>query len=152
MVARKVTIYRAGVEAFGSRPNAQQEKLLKAIAAMVAEATKKPSAKKKPTEGPKLAVTPKELYEACLERVPHIIACEPYDKGWFGRLGKKLQQTNGLMASDLETFVSWVESGGLEFFTDCTFAHVIKHWDVWIAKARAGDTHNTTRQDMDKYL
>ena len=152
MVARKVTIYRAGVEAFGSRPNAQQEKLLKAIAAMMAEATKKPSTRKKPTEGPKLAVTPKELYEACLERVPHIIACEPYDKSWFGRLGKKLQQTNGLRADDLEKFVSWVESGGLEFFSDCTFAHVIKHWDVWIVKARSGDTHNTTRQDMDKYL
>jgi hypothetical protein len=109
--------------------------MLKALSLMLCEATK-PARKVKKAEAPKLPFGPGELYEACKTRVPHIIGCEPCDKRWFGRMGKALQATSGLELMDLERFVNWVECGGLEFFEDCTFEHVIKHWGNWVVKAR----------------
>lgn len=147
-------VYKAGRGAFKGTPTEGQDNLLRSMAAMIAEATNmrpQQKAKKGVQDGPKLPFGPKALYEACLQRVPHIIACEPYNKAWFGRLGKALQNTNGLREDDLEAFVSWVENDGLSWFEDCTFAHVIKHWDVWITKAR-GDHGGTTKQGAESYL
>jgi len=128
-------VYEAGAAVYKGSPPAAQEKLLKAIALMICEAAK-PASKVKKAEQEPLPFGPGALYELCLNRVPHIIACTPYDKRWFARLGKELQSTEGLEYADMERFVSWVESGGLGFFTDCTFAHVIKHWTTWLPKAR----------------
>ncbi len=155
--SRTSRVYQAGRGAFKGTPTRGQDNLLRAMAAMVAEATQilKPTkaVKKKEADKPPLPFGPGELYELVKERVPHIIACEPYNKLWFGRLGNTLQNTNGLVKDDLEVFVAWVEGGGLEFFTDCTFAHVIKHWDVWITKARSGgQLRGMVNQGAEEYL
>lgn len=136
--AKTKRIYEAGAAAYKGSPPAPADRMLKAIALMLTEATKKRVVEKDKPRPQKLPFSPQALYELCLERVPHIIACEPYDKRWFGRLGKELQATSGLEQADLERFVGWVEGGGLEFFPDVTFAHVIKHWGTWIVKARSG--------------
>jgi hypothetical protein len=154
--SRVSRVYKAGRGAFVGTPTSGQDNLLRAMAAMVAEATQiiKPTAKvkKEAQDKPKLPFGPGELYDACLQRVPHIIACVPYNKTWFGRLGKALQNTDGLREDDLETFVSWVENDGLDWFHNCTFAHVIKHWDGWIVKARAGVMSGNTGVSAEDYL
>lgn len=134
--AKTRRIYEAGLQAYPHGRTVGEERLLQAVALMLTEATKPASKAKKKKDEPVLPFGPKELYEACLERVPHVIGCEPYDRRWFGRMGKALQATSGLEREDLERFLGWVESGGLSFFSDCTFEHVIKHWGTWIVKAR----------------
>ena len=140
--SRARNIYKVAVDgAYGDKPpTATEKKLLSAIALMVAEATKKPPAKKKkPKDAPKLPFGPGELYDDMLARVSDVVGLEPYNKQWFPRLGKAMQNTVGLVAEDKEIFVAWIEAGGLDFFEDVTFEHVIKHWANWIAKARKGD-------------
>jgi hypothetical protein len=106
--------------------------MLRAIAAMVN--WKQPAKTKK--EAPKLPFGPGELYELCLERVPTKLACVPYDKGWFARLGKVLQQTNGLEREDMDRVVRWIEDGGIDYMESASFAHLIKHWNNWVTRAR----------------
>jgi hypothetical protein len=147
-------IYKAGRGAFKGTPTPGQDNLLRAMAAMIAEATEmRPPAKKaKPKDAPKLPFGPGELYEECKARVPHIIACEPYNKRWFSALGKRLQDTVGLQRDDMNAFVSWVEGGGLDFGDSWTFDHVVKHWSTWMAKARSGDYSFTNAKGMEDYL
>lgn len=132
--SRARTIYLAGEEVYRKSKTTGDLRLLQAMAAMVAEATKK--GKAKPKDAPKTPFAPQELYELMLARVPHIVACEPYNSRWFGALGKKMQATNGLEREDMERLVQWVEGGGLEFGEDWSFSHVIKHFDTWLTKAR----------------
>lgn len=134
--AKAKRIYEAGVVAYKGSPPAAADKMLKAIALMLTEATKPAKRVKKEQQEVVLPFGPKELYEACLENVPHIIGCEPYNARWFGRIGLKLQATNGLRADDLDAFIGWVLCGGLDFGSDWNFEHVIKHWENWIVKAR----------------
>ena len=153
--SRTTRVYRAGVDTFVHRPTPAQDAMLRAMAAMIAESTNitKPTkaVKKKEADLPPLAFGPGELYELVKERVPHVIACEPYNKNWFGRMGKVLRDTNGLVKDDLETFVAWVEAGGLDFFNSCTFPHVIKNWGTWIVKARS-NTMSPTGMGAEDYL
>jgi hypothetical protein len=130
-------IYRAGEEAYQASKASGDLRLLQAMAAMIAEATKKPARKKQ--DAPKLPFSTKEFYELVLRRVSHIVACEPYNKRWFGALGKKMQDTNGLEREDMERMVQWIEGGGLAFGSDWTFDHVIKHWSTWLVKARSAN-------------
>jgi len=150
---RAKCIYEAGLPAYGGEPPPSAQKMMKAIALMLAEATK-PKKKKAATknEGATLAFGPGELYEACLARVPHIIACEPYDQRWFGRLGKVLQASKGLTADDLETLVAWIEGGALDFGSNWSFSHVIKHFPNWMAQARQGGSGQQAGQGPEGYM
>ena len=131
---RHSKIYQAGLKAY-DKPTPAQDRMLKAFSLMLAEATKPRAAAKKKAQ-PTLPFGPGELYDAMLERVSHKVGLEPYNKMWFGRMGKQLQNTVPLVKADMETFIGWIEAGGLDFFPECTFEHVIKHWATWIVKAR----------------
>ena len=135
--ARAKRIYEAGVVAYNGTAPANADKMLKAIALMLDEATKKPARKAATKDsGATLPFGPGELYEAVKARVPHIIACEPYSAAWFGRLGKVLKDSKGLKREDMDLLVAWIEGGALDFGNSWSFSHVIKHFDNWIAQAR----------------
>lgn len=143
--ARARRIYEAGVAVYKGNPSASADRLLKAMALMIHEATKPAKKKTKTKAEPTLPFGPKELYEACLARVPHIIACEPYDSRWFGRLGKVLQASKGLSKGDLELLVGWIEGGALDFGDSWSFEHIIKHFPNWMAQARGGTTQQAAK-------
>ena len=144
--ARARRIYEAGVAVYKGSPPASADKILKAMALMLDEATKPKKSIKQSDKGrpQKLPFSPQALYEECLARVPHIVACEPYDKRWFGRLGKVLQASSGLTAGDMETLVAWIEGGGLDFGDSWSFEHIIKHFPNWMTRARGGVTQQAS--------
>lgn len=133
--SRSSRILEKGLEAI-ELPTPSEQRMCRAIAAMLAEATK-PAKKATKPKGPKLPFGPGELYELVLERVPDKVACEPYDKRWFARLGKELQSIKDLRREDMESIVSYIESGGINYFRNASFSHLIKHFSTWLPLARA---------------
>jgi hypothetical protein len=137
LASRAKTIYLKGLETYKGSKATGDLRMLQATAVMIAEATKPKTRKKKAKDEPTLPFTPRELYELCVERVPHIVACEPYDSGWFGRLGSSLQRIKGLERDDMENLVEWIEVGNLDFGDNWSFGHIVKHIGNWIPRARA---------------
>lgn len=112
--------------------------LIDAIAVMLSA----PAVKRgKALDAPKLAFGPGELHQMMKSRVGHIIVCEPVEARLFGMLGKRLQQISGLEREDMERITSWVDAGGLHWWTQGrpTFASVVNNVGKWIASARDWD-------------
>lgn len=119
-----------------------QERLLEAWAKMLAEATKKPAAKKaeKRASRPALPFTPEEFFEAVCDTGK--VACLPYDKNWFGRLGTKLHNLMPqLRREDMTALCEWLEDGGVSWMSEPpSFGMLIDKLPDWLARARARET------------
>lgn len=137
---RSSLIAEAGLAAFTrgqSRPPTSDEQVwLDTLAAMLAEATK---VKVKPKfDETKLAVTPRELFEAVRRGCTGKILCEPIDGRWFGRLGGILKSLPSFDTSDVPLLCDWIDAGGLSSWPQGlpTFGHLVTHLAKWTAFAR----------------
>lgn len=115
-----------------------QNAFIDAVAVMLsAPAPRKGKAK----EAPVLPFGPGELHQEMKTRVGNIILCEPVEKSLFGRMGKRLQQIDGLERADLPRVLDWIESGGLAWWTygRPTFESACNNIGKWIAESREWD-------------
>lgn len=161
MKGRALQIYQAGMEALedttgyrgieACQVSGVNQALLKAMTAMLAEATKAKSGPKV-KEGPTLPVSPTVFYETIRDQVGDIVLCEPYNKFWFSRLGKEMHNTAGFEAADLDRLVSWIRNGGLSWWNmgKPNFGHLIKHLGNWIISARAASGATQATAIMDR--
>jgi hypothetical protein len=111
--------------------------LLYAFSVMLAEATKKPTTKKRSDDQKKLVLSPQEVFTTIRDRCGTNVACEPVDTRWFGRLGRRMQDIPDLETDDLMRLVSFINGGGVATWpTVFTFSALIKWLPEMIAKAR----------------
>jgi hypothetical protein len=114
-----------------------QEKMLKAICTIVAEATKSASKARKETQVPAV-IGPQELHQRLLNEASEHVNVETYDKRSFSRCGATLRSISDLRKDDLDTLIVWLERGGVSWMdTKPTWSQVIKHLPDWISRARA---------------
>lgn len=154
---REQTLFELGCKAFEQHSKQKMALVDKAymyaMATMLAEATKKPTKKKKADETV-LVISPKEMYETIRDNCGDKVACEPYDSRWFGRLGSRLKDIPDLERGDLQRLVSFINGSGISFWkTTFTFGHLIKWLPEMIAKARKEQrgTEANTRQVRDAF-
>ncbi len=115
-----------------------QEKMLRAICTIVAEATKRPSTARKPPEAV-LPFGPTEVHQRLLNEASEHVSVATYDGRSFGRLGKTLQSINDLQKDDLDKLIVWLQRGGVRHWdTPPNWDHCIKHFVSWLTQARAG--------------
>lgn len=141
MAARRADqLAQVGLGALGSG-DLEPRDLVRAIAAMLAEATKKPTKKSADSGESKLAVSPRDFFETIRREAGDKVLCEPYDARWFPRLGRALQAIHGLDSSDAETVAAWLNAGGMRTWPTGvpTFAQLINNLDKWIGWAREWD-------------
>jgi len=124
-----------GITAFYAEDRSTiEEDFITSIAAMLDEATKKSSAKKKQ---PALPFPPQDVFEGLKEVAPTMLEYE-YTKTTFGRLGTVLRQIPNLKKTDLERMLDWVRAGGLDWWTRrISFDKAVPHVKEWILNARA---------------
>lgn len=115
------------------------EATVAAVAAMLAEAGRK--GKPAAADEPRLAVSPRALFQAVVERCPDKVLCDPVDGRWFGRLGGVLKQLPDFEQADVERLCAWLAAGGCRTWPTGvpTFGHLITQLDKWVAFAREWD-------------
>lgn len=128
-----------GLEVLGEDPGSLESRLVRAVAAIVAEATK-PKTKGR-TDESKLAVPPRTLFDAIRREAADKVLCEPIDGRWFGRLGAALKQLPSFGPADVELLIGWLNAGGCATWPTGvpSFSHLITHLDKWTAFAREWD-------------
>lgn len=129
--SRAYRLYRVGCEAITTMPRvgySESELALMAIAAMLAEATKKPTPKAKP----KSLVAPRVAFE--IIRASGAVDCDPVDQRWFGRLGKELAMLQ-LTEADLGLIADYLSCGGWKGERP-TFGKIIKWLPELAARAK----------------
>lgn len=137
MTSRADQLYRVGEKAWEKAYEFDEQlAILAGVAAMLAEATR-PKSSRKAKDAPVLPVSPAVLYEAVRDHCEQVL-CVPYNKRWFGMLGRAMQAVDGFEAADVERLVAWIQSGALNGWpTQLTFDHVIKHLPAFIMRARS---------------
>lgn len=140
----------AGVQTYvrvaNKEPTPDQSALLHAFAAMLAEATKKPTRKKKSDDTTKLVISPKEFFDRIRSDCGTHVACEPIDTRWFGQLGRRLKEIPDLERQDLSRLIGFIRSGGVKTWpTTFTFSALIKWLPQMIAKARKEQSGSETK-------
>jgi hypothetical protein len=136
---RSEQLYDLGVAEYGPLASESTRSILRAFSVMLAEATKKATAKSKVGNTPTsiLIISPTKLYEEIRDKCGARVLCVPYDKKWFGRLGKALQDIPDLEAEDANRLVAWLNSGALDKWpVKLHFGHLIKHLSSWVITAR----------------
>lgn len=118
--------------------SAQEAKLLQAIAVMIAEATKKPTKKKKAASDSKLPFSPGEIHRRLFAECNAFTNFETYDSGSFGRLGRDLDRIRPkCTAEDVGYLVEWIKDGGIDHWCPLpTWKDACRHMPNWIARAR----------------
>jgi len=112
--------------------------LLKAIAAMLVEATKPIPKRKKAQE--KLGVSPRLVHERMNEHTQ--LDLSTYTTGSFGRLGKIINSINNFTEKDVEKLCDYFRAGNEQWYVSrgmVTWDWVVKNFAELIAKARAAD-------------
>lgn len=142
-MASRAELVRVGLEELGeegSAPGSYEVRMVRAIAAMIAKSreTKKARAA---TNEPKLAVGPRDLFEAVRDHAGDKVLCDPVDARWFGRLGAALKAVPGLNPSDVKLLTDWLNAGGQSSWPRGIpgFGDLITHLVKWVAWAREWD-------------
>jgi hypothetical protein len=139
-VASRSELTKLGLEVLGEdvSPGAYEVRMVKAIAAMLAASK---VTKKARVDETKLAVPPRQLFEAIRRDAGDKILCEPIDARWFGRLGGALKALPSFGPADVELLTSWLNAGGQATWPQGvpTFDHLIRNLDKWTAFAREWD-------------
>jgi hypothetical protein len=137
---RLETIEEIGLRAYEAGGATPAKSMIKAFAAMIAEAIRRPSAeapKAKRVDLTKLPYGPGEVFDELERQCADIIQLRPYEVTSFGRLGKAMARIQGLEKDDLYRVSSWIAAGGLKTWTITpTWNHVVKHYPNWVMYAR----------------
>lgn len=138
--SRAQSLYEVGVEAFEENlgVNDNWTCMLKAVAAMLAEATKPRKANKPNYEDRQFGEL---VYKQLVSHLnPGVMVLEPVNKATFSQLGKKLRFAD-VTEDDIKLLVRWLNGGGLEWMTDPpTWGQFCKYALDWIGRARRVDS------------
>lgn len=137
-------LYSAGLEEY-QREADPHLGLLRGIARMLADSNKKLTKKEEKEKAP-LAFTPKALFEKVRAECP-TICTDPYNKAWFGWMGKSLHNVSSLKHEDMQLFVDWINSGALQWMKQpADFGMVARKFPDWISMARRWAMENNRNQ------
>lgn len=142
-MANRVELTRIGLEVLGADstvvPGPYEERMVRAIAAMIAEGIKTKRARDK--AAPKLTVAPRDLFETVLKQAGDRVLCTPVDSRWFGRLGGALKALPDFTAQDPELLCDWLNAGGCASWPRGlpSFGDLINMLPKWVAWAREWD-------------
>jgi hypothetical protein len=130
---RAAVIYEVGIEAYKSTlPD--DEPLIRAIACMIAEATKK-QPRKQPAKS-KAPFPPADFFE--MFKDSDYFALDTIQSSMYGRAGKMLSEIKDVTLEDVELVIEWVEGGGLEWWSVKPAAkHIVNNFPTWLAQAKA---------------
>ena len=117
--------------------------MIAAVAAIVAAGTA-PKQRKAAVEGSpsgKAALNVSQVFDALEAGCSEVIQLRPYARASILRFGAVLAGIQGLEVADLDRVVSWIQAGGLRWWTDkqipITWESVVKAFPTWVARARA---------------
>jgi hypothetical protein len=97
-------LYALALEAYHG---GDEHPLLRALAVMVAEATKRAGPKK--ADAPKLLVSPQEVHRRLSEECSDYLALDTYQKQSFARLGRIMGEiTPAVEPADLDKLIDWI--------------------------------------------
>jgi hypothetical protein len=143
-VASRAELTRVGLEVLGAdstvAPGAYEERMVRAMAAMLATATTSKRARGTKDES-KLAVPPRDLFEIIRAGAGDRVLCTPVDSRWFGRLGGALKALPDFNAADPQLLVDWLQAGGCASWPRGvpSFGDLINLLPKWVAWAREWD-------------
>jgi hypothetical protein len=143
-MARPSDLLSAGLAALGPDPSPAEDRIVRAVAAMLQAKGKRKSA---PSDDSKLAVAPRTLFETVRREAGDKVLCEPIDARWFGHLGTVLKSVE-FTPDDLERLVAWLNAGGQATWPQGVpgFGHLIQRLPSWTALAREWDRRG--RQEL----
>lgn len=124
-----------GLKSLGPSATQSEERIIRAVAAMLPYASGRP--RRKASE-PLLPVSPSDVFKAI--QATRAVLCEPVDQRWFGRLGGLLKNVR-VEVGDIEVLVAWLTSGGVAGWPQGkpTFTQLLQHLDKWLAFSREWD-------------
>jgi hypothetical protein len=150
MKSRSDRLYEIGRETYLSAIPGEAEfyAMLRAVAAMIDEATKPASRGTRPKETKPVVFSPANVFDALEEHCAGKLHLRPYDESSFRTLGRVIKNMPGLEGADLDKLCDWINAGGLDWYKgSATWTHCVRNFSSWVTAARGwAATHGKPAQ------